>query len=68
MAPYPRPPLNRVAFDVTIRTRHLGRDVEVTCRVRPAQFEEEEATAGKMVEGVLDVLDGRRQSSSVVVL
>ena len=68
VAPYPRPPLNRVAFDVTIRTRHLGRDVEVTCRVRPAQFEEEEATAGKMVEGVLDVLDGRRQSSSVVVL
>ena len=68
VAPYPRPPLNRVAFDVTLRTRHLGRDVEVTCRVRPAQFEEEEATAGKMAEAVLAVLEGRRPSSSVVVL
>ena len=68
VAPYPRPPLHRVALDVTVRTRHLGRDVEVTCRVRPAQFDQEEAIAGKVAEAVQAVLEGRLPSSGVVVL
>ena len=68
VAPYPSPPLNRIALDVTVRAHHGSRQVEVTCRVRLNQLASEEDTAGKIAGAVRSALEGKVAPPAIVVL
>ena len=68
VAPYPPPPLNRIALDVTVRAQHGSREVDVTCRVRLNQLETDHDTAGKIADAVRSALEGKVPPPAIVVL
>lgn len=68
VAPYPPPPLNRIAVDVTVRARNASRGVELTCRVRLHQLRADEDTADKIAGAVRSALEGKVPAPAIVVL
>lgn len=68
VTPYPPPPLNRIALDVTVRTVHPTRSAEVTCRVRLNQLRAAEDTAHRIAGAVRSALDGEVAPPGIVVL
>lgn len=68
VVPYPPPPLNRIALDVTVRTRTSGRTIEVTCRLRPSQLQAEDETSDRIIGVVRSALEGEVAPAAIVVL
>jgi hypothetical protein len=68
VVPYPPPPLNRIALDVTVRTLDPSHRIEVTCRVRLNQLRTAEDTADRIAGAVRSALEGQVAPPAIVVL